>query len=64
MNVVTDPPKVRRTEDVRETARLMVENELKLLPVFEGDRFVGVVTAGGLLGEVREDLDSLDVADV
>jgi len=64
MNVTKHPPKVQRTEDVRETARLMVENELKLLPVFEGEQFVGVVTASGLLGMVRENLDALDVGDV
>lgn len=64
MNVTKNPPKVQRTEDVRETARLMIENELKLLPVFEGEQFVGVVTAAGLLGMVRDNLDTLDVADV
>lgn len=64
MNVTQDPPTVQRTEDVRETARLMVENELRLLPVFDGERFVGVVTAAGLLGMVRENLDALTVGDV
>lgn len=64
MNVTKNPPKVQRTEDVRETARLMVENELKLLPVFEGEQFVGVVTASGLLEMVRDNLDALDVEDV
>lgn len=64
MNVMQDPPKVQPTEDVRETARLMVENELKLLPVFDGEQFLGVVTAAGLLGMVRENLDALTVADV
>ena len=64
MNVTKDPPKVERTEDVRETARLMVENELKLLPAFENGKFVGVVTAGELLTAVADNLDALDVADV
>lgn len=64
MNIAQDPPKIQRTEDVRETARLMVENELKLLPVFEGERFVGVVTADRLLEAVRDNLDALDVGDV
>ncbi|PSQ19630.1 signal transduction protein [Halobacteriales archaeon QS_8_69_26] len=63
-NVARDPPKVQRTEDLRETARLMVENELKLLPVFDGKRFEGVVTAEGLLARVRDNLDALDVSDV
>lgn len=64
MNLVQDPPTVQRTEDVRETARLMIENELKLLPVFDGEQFIGVVTAAGLLGMVRENLDALTVGDV
>lgn len=62
--VVRHPPKVTPDEDVRETARLMVENEFKLLPVFEDDRFVGVVTADDMLAMVRDNLDALDVEDV
>lgn len=63
-SVVRHPPKVSRDEDVRETARLMVENEFKLLPVFDGDSFVGVVTADDLLEMVHDNLDALDVEDV
>lgn len=63
-SVVRQPPKVDRDEDVRETARLMVENEFKLLPVFEDGRFVGVVTADDLLATVHDNLGALDVADV
>ena len=59
-----DPPRVQRTEDVRETARLMLESDLKLLPVFEGDNFHGVVTAQDLLALVDEYLDVLTVDDV
>ena len=57
-------PRIERTEDVRETARLMVENELKLLPVFEDGRFEAVVTASDLLSMVQENLGALDVSDV
>lgn len=63
-SVVRNPPKIARDEDVRETARLMVENEFKLLPVFEDDRFVGVVTADDLLEMVHANLGALDVSDV
>lgn len=59
-----DPPRVHRTEDVRETARLMVESQLKLLPVFEGQQFAGVVTARGIAAHVLAHLDALDVSDV
>ncbi|WP_137287325.1 CBS domain-containing protein [Halorussus salinisoli] len=63
-SVVRHPPKVSRTEDVRETARLMVENGVKLLPVFEDDAFRAVVTATDLLKAVQENLGALDVSDV
>ena len=59
-----DPPRIQRTEDVRETARLILESDLKLLPVFEGERFHGVVTARDILALVDEFLDVLDVEDV
>ncbi|UPV74471.1 CBS domain-containing protein [Halorussus limi] len=63
-SVVRQPPKIERTEDVRETARLMVENGVKLLPVFEDGVFQGVVTATGLLEMVHDNLAALDVSDV
>ena len=63
-SLVRYPPKVSRTEDVRETARLMVENEVDLLPVFDGDRFEAVVTASDLLAMVQPNLGALDVSDV
>ena len=63
-SVARHPPKVDRTEDVRETARLMVENRVKLLPVFDGDEFRAVVTAIDLLKMVHENLGALDVSDV
>jgi CBS domain-containing protein/ribosome-associated translation inhibitor RaiA len=59
-----DPPRIQRTEDVRETARLMLESQLKLLPVFEGETFYGVVTAQDILALVDEHLDVLTIDDV
>jgi CBS domain-containing protein len=59
-----DPPRLERSTDLREAARLMVESELSLLPVFEGEAFGGVVTARSLLEAVRPNLDALDVSDV
>ena len=58
------PPTISRTEDVRETARLMVENEFDALPVVEGDRIVGTVTSASLLRLVGENLGALTVDDV
>jgi CBS domain-containing protein len=61
---VWNVPKVSRTENVREVARLMVGSESMLLPVVEGEDLVGVVTANDLLAEVRPFLDVLTVDDV
>ena len=63
-SVMRSAPRVSRNEDVRETARLMVESDLDLLPVFEGDELCGVVTSRALLEDVEPFLDALDVADV
>ncbi|XGI82915.1 CBS domain-containing protein [Halorutilales archaeon Cl-col2-1] len=62
--VMTHPSKVERTEDVRETARLMVESNSKVLPVFEGGSLYGIVTADTLLGEVNSHLDVLTVGQI
>ena len=63
-SVMRSAPQVSRTEDVRETARLMVESDLDLLPVFEGGELRGVVTSRSLLADVEPFLDALDVSDV
>jgi CBS domain-containing protein len=57
---------VARTEprdDVREVARLMVEGDTDLLPVFEGRDLVGVVTVDSVLRAVLPSLGSVTVAD-
>ncbi|WP_232687220.1 CBS domain-containing protein [Halobacterium zhouii] len=56
--------RVRPDEDVRDVARLLVGGQTTVLPVFDGDELVGVVTADGVLEAVREDLDALTVDDV
>ncbi|WP_136717540.1 CBS domain-containing protein [Halorientalis salina] len=56
-------PTVDRTEDVREVARLMIGSDAKTLPVLDGDRVVGVVTADAILEAVREFLDAVTVDD-
>lgn len=62
--MVTDAPKVSRTEDVRETARMLVEGGTKIAPVFEADKLWGVVTEDAILEAVLENLDALDVGDI
>lgn len=55
---------VAPTTDVRTVARLLVGSSAQLLPVFEGDAFVGVVTAADVLSAVRPYLNVLTVEDV
>ncbi|MFB6135197.1 MAG: CBS domain-containing protein [Halobacteriaceae archaeon] len=57
-------PQVERTADVREVARMLVEADSKLAPVFENDALWGVVTEDDILEAVVESFDALDVADI
>jgi len=60
-----DPaPKLTRTEDIRDSARMLVEGGVKVAPVFEGDDLWGIVTADAILEAVLENLDALTVADI
>ncbi|MFC7239095.1 CBS domain-containing protein [Saliphagus sp. GCM10025317] len=60
-----DPaPKVDRHEDVREVARMLVEGNTKVAPVFEGDNLWGVITEDDLLTAVLENLDAITVGDI
>lgn len=56
-------PRVGPTEDVREVARLMLDSDSRLLPVFEGDQLRGVVTAADLVAAVQTALDAATVDD-
>lgn len=57
-------PKVDRHEDVREVARVLVEGNVRLAPVYEGERLYGIVTADGVLEAVLDNLDAITVDDV
>ncbi len=57
-------PKVSRTEDIRDTARMLVEGNTKVAPVFEDDSLWGIVTEDLILEAVLDNLDALDVADI
>jgi predicted transcriptional regulator/ribosome-associated translation inhibitor RaiA len=59
--VVKPAPSVDRTEDVRETARLLVEGDVKIAPVYEGDRLYGIVTVDRILEAVLDSLDAIKV---
>ena len=57
-------PKVDRHEDVREVARVLVEGNTKVAPVFEHDELWGVITDNDLLRAVLDNLDALTVTDL
>ncbi|WP_222918251.1 CBS domain-containing protein [Natrinema sp. SYSU A 869] len=60
----TPSPKVDRQEDVRETARVLVESNAKVAPVFENGDLWGVITNDAILEAVLENLDALTVEDI
>ena len=57
-------PKVDRHEDIRETARMLIEGNTKVAPVFEGEKLWGIVTEDLILEAVLDNLDALDVGDI
>ncbi|WP_246983568.1 CBS domain-containing protein [Halorientalis marina] len=62
--LMVDAPKVERTDDVREVARVLVEGGTKIAPVFEAGRLWGIVTTNEILEAVLEHLDALTVGDI
>jgi predicted transcriptional regulator/ribosome-associated translation inhibitor RaiA len=57
-------PRVDRTEDVREVARVLVEGGTKVAPVYEGNALWGIVTADAILDAVLDSLDALTVEQI
>jgi CBS-domain-containing membrane protein len=54
-------PELARHEDVRESARQLVEGDVKVAPVYEGERLYGIVTSDGILEAVLNNLDAITV---
>jgi len=57
-------PKVGRTDNVREVARVLVEGGTKVAPVFQGDDLWGIITEDAILGAVLENLDALAIEQI
>jgi CBS domain-containing protein len=57
-------PRVERTDDVREVARVLVEGAVKIAPVFEAGDLWGIVTEDAILQAVLENLDVLTVEQI
>ncbi|WP_255150224.1 CBS domain-containing protein [Halorarius halobius] len=62
-SLVWHVPRLAPNEDVREVARLMIDSDSQLLPVFEGAQLTGVVTADDVLEAVQPFLDAATVAE-
>ncbi|MFQ3320470.1 MAG: CBS domain-containing protein [Natronomonas sp.] len=54
-------PRVERTDDVRDVARMLVEGNTKVAPVFEGGELWGIVSEDAILEAVLDNLDVLTV---
>lgn len=63
-SVTQSVPRVTKNEDVREVARLMVHSDSHILPVFDDETLLGVVTAERILEAVCEYLDAINVSDI
>ncbi|SDM60428.1 CBS domain-containing protein [Halogranum gelatinilyticum] len=54
-------PKIDRREDVREAARMLVEGNTQIAPVYEGEKLWGIITGDAILEAVIDNLDALTV---
>jgi CBS domain-containing protein/ribosome-associated translation inhibitor RaiA len=57
-------PKIDRVSDIRDVARVLVEADSKIAPIFENDRLWGVITEDDILEYALDSLDALTVADI
>jgi len=62
--LMTSAPRVDHHEDIREVARLLVEGDVRIAPVFHGDSLKGIITTDGILAAVVENLDALIVEQI
>ena len=62
--LMTAAPRVDDHEDIRETARLLVEGDVNVAPVFRGETLDGIITTDAILEAVLENLDALTVSQI
>ena len=62
--LMTSAPQVDHHEDIRETARLLVEGDVNVAPVFRGEQLAGIITTDAILSAVLEHLDALTVSQI
>lgn len=61
--IVWHVPRLTPDEDIRKVAQLMVDSDSHVLPVFEGEKLIGVVTADAILRKVEPFLDAVTVGE-
>jgi len=62
--LMTSAPRIDHHEDIRETARLLVEGDVRIAPVFRGEQLSGIITTDGILSAVLDNLDALTVEQI
>ena len=62
--LMTSAPRVDHHEDIREVARLLVEGDVQIAPVFRGEQLSGIITADAILAAVVENLNALIVEQI
>jgi CBS domain-containing protein/ribosome-associated translation inhibitor RaiA len=62
-SLVWHVPRLSPDEDVRKVAQLMIDSDSQVLPVFEGQNMLGVVTADAVLEAVTPYLDAATVGE-
>ena len=59
--VMKSAPRVDLHEDVREVARMLVEGDTGIAPVYDGQKRYGIVTVDAILAAVIDSLDAITV---
>lgn len=49
------PPRLNISDSIEKACRLMVESKIYFLPVYENDRFIGIISARRILKYIRQD---------
>ncbi|MFA9516516.1 CBS domain-containing protein [Halopenitus sp. H-Gu1] len=62
--VMKSAPEIDRREDIREAARLLIEGNVKIAPVYDGEKLYGIITEDAILETVVESLDANTVDQV
>ena len=62
--VMKPAPEIARREDIREAARLLIEGNVKIAPVYDGEKLYGIITVDQILAAVIDSLDAITVAQI